>query len=144
MYEEGGGNLLEVPQLLTLGGCAARISLALAKLGVKASFIGRTSKLGYTLLNFFLQDANANVDITKVRNDGKLGKTITFEFEAGGVNVMINEIGSNKDFGFSDLNEEDLKLIAQSDLVCVLDWSLNIEKGTELAEEVFKYAKRKG
>lgn len=144
VYEEGGGNLLEVPQLLTLGGCAARISLALAKLGVKASFIGRTSKLGYTLLNFFLQDANANVDITKVRNDGKLGKTITFEFEAGGVNVMINEIGSNKDFGFSDLNEEDLKLIAQSDLVCVLDWSLNIEKGTELAEEVFKYAKRKG
>ena len=144
VYEEGGGNLLEVPQLLTLGGCAARTSLALARLGVKTSFIGRTSKLGYTLLNFFLQDANANVDITKVRNDGVLGKTITFEFERGGVNVMINEIGSNRDFGFSDLNKEDLKLIAQCDLVCVLDWSLNIEKGTELAEEVFKYAKEKG
>ena len=144
VYEEGGGNLLEVPQVLTLGGCAARTSLALARLGVKTSFIGRTSKLGYTLLNFFIQDANADVDITRVRNDGVLGKTLTFEFEEGGVNVMINEIGSNRDFGFSDLNEDDLKLIARSDLVCVLDWSLNINKGTELAEEVFKYAKGKG
>jgi len=144
VYKEGGGNLLEVPQVLTLGGCAARTSLALARLCVKTSFIGRTSKLGYTLLNFLLQDANADVDITKVRTDGVLGKTITFEFEEGGVNVMINEIGTNKNFGFSDLNEEDLKLIAKSDLVCVLDWSVNIDKGTELAEEVFKYAKRKG
>jgi len=107
VYKEGGGNLREVPQLLTLGGCAARTSLALARLGVKTSFIGRTSKLGYTLLNFFPQDAD--VDITKVRTDGVLGKTLTFEFEEGGVNVMINEIGSNKNFGFSDLNEEDLK-----------------------------------
>ena len=45
VYEEGGGNLLDVPQLLTLGGCAARTSLALARLGVKTSFIGN----GYVL-----------------------------------------------------------------------------------------------
>ena len=144
VYEEGGGNLPGVPQRLALGGCAARTSLALARLGVKTFFIGRTSELGCAFLTSFLRDAEADVDITRVRTDGVLGKTIAFEFEKGGTNVMINDIGSNKDFGFCDLDEEDLKLIAQSDVVCVLDWSLNIEKGTELAENVFEYAKGRG
>jgi sugar/nucleoside kinase (ribokinase family) len=54
---------------------------------------------------------------------------------------MINDIGSNNNFKFSDLSNEDLRLIASADLVCVLDWALNKKGGLDLAKKVFKFAK---
>ena len=54
---------------------------------------------------------------------------------------MLNDNGSVSDFGFESLNDKDLDKISQSDMVCVTNWSLN-KKGTNLAKNVFNYAKK--
>ncbi|HID25876.1 MAG TPA: carbohydrate kinase family protein [Thermoplasmata archaeon] len=139
LYLQGGGNLLMNKQLILSGGNAANTAKALAKLGVSAHFIGKTSMVGFELLKFFLE--KNGVDISRVKTGGKLATTVALEFE--GRNVMLSDAGSVEDFSFDCLDEKDLEVIASSDIVCVTNWTLNKE-GTELAEKVFSFAKKRG
>ena len=139
IYDQGGGNLPGVAQKIVSGGNASNTSLALAKLGISSHLICRTDKLGFHLLKYFLEPSG--VDISHVKKDGHLSITTAFEFGEKHTNVMVGDIGSVKDFSFDILDENDLKLISESSMVCVLCWNLN-RCGTDLACEVFNYAKK--
>ena len=136
IYHQGGGNFPIENQMLISGGNAANTALALAKLGVKAHLIAKTSELGTTFIKKFLE--KNGVDTSRVKTDGELSTTVALEFE--GRNVMLSYAGSLSNFSFDELDEEDLDLIASSDVVCVTNWVLN-KRGTELAEKVFSLAK---
>ncbi|HXY86841.1 MAG TPA: carbohydrate kinase family protein [Candidatus Acidoferrales bacterium] len=139
-YKSGGGNLPGLVQNVSQGGGAVNTAIALARLGVHSYYIGRTSELGAYILQFFAK--KAGVDISHVREDGKLGQTLALEIGRDKVNVMINEVGSNYDFGFDSLKNADLELIRNCHLVSVHDWGTNVLGGTDLAAKTFAYAKQ--
>jgi len=139
IVNQSGGNLPGIPQRIQQGGNAANTALALARLGIKTHLICRTDPLGAYILEFFL--GKHGVDLTHVKTDGKLAITTAMEFGKNHVNVMIGDSGSVADFSFDTLDEQDLSLIESSDLVGVVNWTLN-RKGTPLAHDVFTYAKK--
>ena len=63
------------------------------------------------------------------------------EFGEEHKNVMVGYTGSVSDFNFEQLDENDLQLISDSDITCVVNWSLN-KNGTGLARDVFRFAKK--
>ncbi|MCD6468051.1 MAG: carbohydrate kinase family protein [Thermoplasmata archaeon] len=139
VYDQGGGNIPVDNQFLTGGGNAANTAKNLSKLGVSTHFIGKTDGLGGELIRFFLE--KEGVDVTGVKTDGKLAKTVAVEFD--GHNIMFSDPGSVADFGFDAFDDKDLEVIGSADMVCVTNWILN-KKGTELAKEVFSFAKKRG
>lgn len=139
IYRQGGGNLPGVPQNIHHGGNAANAALALAKLGITAHLICRTDDFGLHLLNYFL--GREGVDLSGVKADGKLAITTALEFGEQHTNVMIGDVGSVADFSFDRLDEHDLQMIADADVVCVLNWNLN-KKGTALAKQTFSFANK--
>jgi len=138
-YKQGGGNLPGVSQKIHQGGNAANTALALARFGVKSHLICRTDEFGLHLLKYFL--GKNGVDLSGVKTDGKLAVTAALEFGEKHTNVMIGDAGSVSDFSFEVLDENDLHMISNSDMLCVLNWNLN-KKGTELARASFNFAKK--
>ena len=138
----GGGEIPDIPQSLEAGGNAAICTLALATLGVRVHPIMKTNRLGHFLVRYFYEPLG--VDLTHVKLDGTLSPTIILELRYGKrmVNVMLGDISGVSEFGFSDLDPEDLATITNTHYVCVFNWLYN-RKGTELAERVFKYCKEK-
>ncbi len=138
----GGGNILGFAQNVMPGGGGNNTAIGLARLGLSSYFIGRTSELGYHALKFFAE--HSGVDITHVKTDGRLGQTLALEIGPKKVNVMLNDVGSNYDFGFESLRDTDLELIETSHVLSVHDWGTNVIGGTDLAERGFEYAKQYG
>jgi sugar/nucleoside kinase (ribokinase family) len=139
-YNSGGGNLPGFAQTVLQGGGAVNTAIALARLGLCSYYIGKTSQFGSHALKYFAE--RAGVDISHVATDGKLGQTLALEIGNNKVNVMLNDVGSNFDFGFDSLRDADLELIKNCHLVSVHDWGTNVLGGTDLATKTFKYAKR--
>lgn len=139
IYFQKGGNLPNVKQRIHQGGNAANTALGLSRLGVNSHLICRTDKFGLHLLKYFL--GQNGVDISGVKSDGKLAITTAMEFGDEHINVMVGDTGSVSDFSFDCLDDSDIDQIKNSDLVCVLNWNLN-KFGTELAYDVFKFAKK--
>jgi sugar/nucleoside kinase (ribokinase family) len=141
IYNQGGGNLPGFEQKIHQGGNAANTALALARLGVKSHLICKTNEFGLHLLKYFL--GKHGVDLSGVKTDGKLAVTTALEYGENCTNVMIGDAGSVSDFSFDILNDNDFNSISNSDIVCVLNWNLN-KMGTELARELFSFAKKHG
>jgi sugar/nucleoside kinase (ribokinase family) len=139
IYVQGGGNLPGILQRIHQGGNATNTALALARLGITSHLICTTDALGLHLLQFFL--GKSRVDLSGVKTDGKLAVTTAMEFGKKHINVMVGDTGSVSDFTFETLDENDMQTVSRSDIVCVLNWSLN-EKGTDLAKSVFKFARK--
>ena len=132
-------NVPGVQQRIHQGGNAANTALALARLGVKTCLICRTDIFGLNLLHYFL--GKHGVDLSRVKTDEKVAITTAMEFGEEHVNVLVGDTGSVSDFTFECLDENDLYTISNSDIVCVVNWSLN-EEGTGLANDVFRFAKK--
>jgi len=139
IYMQGGGNVPGILQRIHQGGNAANTALALARLGIKSHLICKTDDLGLHLLQFFL--GKSDVDLSGVKTDGKLAITTAMEFGKRHINVMIGDTGSVSDFTFEILDENDLQTVSNSDIVCVVNWTLN-KRGTGLAKDVFRFAKK--
>jgi sugar/nucleoside kinase (ribokinase family) len=129
--QQGGGNILNIPQHYTLGGNAANFADTLARLGLKVSLITRTSEFGYLCLQHFLK--GLDVDLSHVKVDSNLSTSSIIELQSGGkiVNVMIGEPGGLKDFSPQKLSKEDLELLKDADYICLFNWCQN-KFGTEL------------
>jgi len=137
---QGGGNLIGTEQMIQRGGNSANIASALYKLGAKAYLIAKTSKMGLHYLKGYLGD---DFDYSGIKTNGRLSMTVSIElkYNDGKSNVMISDSGSAGDFRFTDLNEQDISKIMDSDLVSVV--CLNHNKyGAELAKKVFQIARR--
>ena len=139
IYNQGGGNVPGISQKILQGGNATNTALALARLGIKSHLICRTDGFGLNLLQFFL--GKSGVDLSGVKTDGKIAITTAMEFDNDHENVLVGDAGSVSDFTFKDLDENDLQNVTNSNITCVLNWTLN-EKGTGLAKDVFRFAKK--
>lgn len=134
----GGGNLVGWKHSVGRGGNSSNLVAQLAKLGAPATPIIETDETGFAVL----ARALPNVDLSHVRTTGALSSTIALEADHSGrrVNVMLSNPGSHASFGPEKLSEADRELIRHANFVVVLNWSQN-QKGTELAEAVFKLAR---
>ncbi|MEM2991602.1 MAG: carbohydrate kinase family protein [Halobacteria archaeon] len=139
--QQGGGNIIDIPQQYTLGGNASNFADTLARLGSKVYLIARTSPFGKMCLQHFLE--GLKVDLTHVKVDSHLSTSSIVEMNLSGrlVNVMIGDAGGLKDFDANKLDEEDLKLLEDADYVCVFNWCQN-KFGTELFLQVAKVVGR--
>ncbi len=134
----GGGNLLGWKHSVGRGGNSPNLVAQLAKLGVNAVPIVETDELGHAVLARALK----NVDLSHVKTTGTLSSTLSLEADYSGrrINIMVSNPGSHSTFGPERLSDDDKDLIRQANFVVVLNWGQN-QKGTDLAEEVFKIAR---
>ncbi|MBS7645423.1 carbohydrate kinase family protein [Candidatus Bathyarchaeota archaeon] len=141
LAELGGGNIPESRQQILRGGKGFNTSSALASLGARVHYLGRTDELGLHLMKFFARDKD--IDFTHVKTDGELAMTVALELKHMGrsFNAMLNHPGSVADFCFEDLESSDLDLIRETDYLIVTEWTMNL-RGTDLAEKIFSYAER--
>jgi len=139
-----GGGIDGVQQVEFRGGNAVNTASALASLGAKVHLIVETSPLGLKLLEFYLEPLG--VDLSRVKAEGKTSFTTSLEFtyENTKVNVMLRDLGSLPSFGLDKLEADDFKLLENAEYVCVFNWAGTRNKGTELAEGVFRHVKTRG
>jgi sugar/nucleoside kinase (ribokinase family) len=137
----GGGNILGWKHVVGRGGNTSNLVAQLAVLGVKTWPIIETDSVGHAILSKSL----AGVDLSHVKTSGSLASTMSLETEYSGrrANVMVSNPGSHSNFGPEKLSPDDKKVIREASFVCVLNWGQN-QRGTDLAEEVFKMAKEGG
>jgi len=128
----------ETKNIIKEGGKATNSAFALASLGIKCSIIAKTNEVGYILLKNFRKNLSKFLDVSHIKKDGDLA--ITSAIEISKRNIMMSDPGSLKNFGINQLTEDDFELIKNSSIVAISDWGLN-EKGTELAINVFKFAR---
>jgi sugar/nucleoside kinase (ribokinase family) len=142
--ERKGGSIHGIKQLELRGGNAANTAAALATLGAKVYPIISTSWLGLHLLKFYLDPFE--VDLSHVKTGGKMSLTTAIELTHQGerVNVMMSDLGSLSEFGLDHLTPEDFQVLREADYVCIFHWAATQRWGTQLAEGVFDYVRKKG
>lgn len=134
VHARGGGNVPTPGQHFHPGGNAANTALALARLGARVHFVGRTSPFGKAYLEATL--GRMGVDLKHVRDDGDLAITTAIEFqEERPANVMLSDPGSVAQYGPEELTANDWTLVEAADFVLVANWSQN-RRGSSLVEKV--------
>ena len=127
----GGGNLPVDAIEFKLGGNAANLAVALARLGAQVDLIAHTDAFGHSLL----QRAAAG---TKLRTQGvQVGARTASSvvLECGSSNVMLSHAGPLSDFGPERLTPEDWERIESADAVALVNWSQN-RRGTALLRKL--------
>ena len=137
----GGGNLLGWKHLVGRGGNSPNLAAQLIALGVEVVPIIETNELGYDILSQSLK----GIDLSHVTRTGTMSSTLSLEADYSGrkVNIMMSNPASHANFGPEKLSRKDKEVIRKSDFVVVLNWGQN-QRGTDLAEEVFKTAREGG
>jgi len=131
---------LETRNTFKEGGKATNSAFALASFGINSAIIAKTNDVGYALLkNFKSKNLLKNLDISHIKTDGNLATTCVIE--TANKNIMLSDPAELKYFDTENLTEDDLDMIKKSEIVVISDWALN-EKGTELANEIFRFSKR--
>lgn len=135
----GGGNLPVGAIEFKLGGNAANLAVALARLGAQVDLIAHTDEFGHRLL----QRAAAGTDL---RTDGvRVGErgSVTLGLECGPANVMLSHAGPLQEFGPQRLTAEDWARIESADAVALVNWAQN-RRGTALLRKLSQRLARRG
>jgi sugar/nucleoside kinase (ribokinase family) len=139
-----GGSIDGIAQTDIRGGNAINTASALAALSVKVTPIACTNKLGLQQINYYLKRYHIDTSHIKIAAKASLTTALEFKTETGNANVMLRDVGALADFGPSNLEDDDYKLIEQADYFCLFNWAGTKKFGTELAQTVFRRAKAKG
>ena len=139
-----GGSIDGIAQTDIRGGNAINTASALAALGVKATPIVCTNKLGLQQINFYLKRYRVDTSHIKISEKASLTTALELKTENGKANVMLRDLGSLADFGPSNLTDSDYTLIENADYVCLFNWTGTKRFGTELAQTVFHKTKAEG
>lgn len=123
----GGGNLPVGPVRFKVGGNAANLAVALARLGAQVHLISETDPLGAHLLRS--APAGDGLHLERVRTGTRSSATLALE--CPDANVMLSHAGPLLEFGPARLEDEDHSLIDQADAVACVNWSQN-KQGTAL------------
>jgi sugar/nucleoside kinase (ribokinase family) len=142
IIQRKGGSLDEIPQSDQTGGNAVNVASALLVLGAQVAPIICTSKLGLDQIRARLKQYKADLSHIKTFPNASVTTALEFKAENGKTNVMLRDVGSLAEFGPADLNETDAAALEAADYVCLFNWAGTKKHGTELAIEVFKWAKR--
>lgn len=125
--EQGGGNLLLDALDVKVGGNAANLGFALARLGAQVDLIAETDHLGWALLQKAAGETTLGLDGVRV---GAKGST-TVALECEDANLMLSDPGPVEDFGPERLREEDWDRLETADAVAIVNWAQN-RRGTDL------------
>ncbi|HET6398874.1 MAG TPA: carbohydrate kinase family protein [Candidatus Thermoplasmatota archaeon] len=135
----GGGNLPVGPIEFKLGGNAANVAIALARLGADVDLVARTDSLGRALLAPAAEEAGLR--IRHVRESDRPSATLALE--CGGANLMLSHAGPLATFGPDELKGAEWKVIEAADAVVCMNWAQN-PLGTQLLRAVSQRTHRKG
>lgn len=124
---QGGGNLPVKPVEIKVGGNAANLALALARLGAHVDLISETDALGYHLLQTAAR--GTGLGTRRVRVGDRAAVTLGLEF--GDANVMLSHAGPLMDFGPERLEDQDWRMLERADAVALVNWAQN-HRGTNL------------
>ncbi|AIF85158.1 sugar kinase, ribokinase [Candidatus Nitrososphaera evergladensis SR1] len=136
--KNGGGSVRGVPTTDIRGGNAVNVAYALAKMGAKVTLFTVADEMGAAMIRQSFSQFGDRVTLKIAQ--GRHGCTTAFEFphDDSRVNVMVSDIGDNASFGPDKVSsKEDQAALKNADAVMVVNWASN-QKGTELAEHVFK------
>ena len=139
-----GGAIDGIKQLEFRGGNAANTASALAKLGAKVYAIIITGNIGLTMLRHYLQPLGVDISHVKVHGRTSITTALELKYDDERANVMLRDLGSLEDFGPEDLDDEDFRLLAEADYVCIFNWAGTRKYGTKLAKTVFQHVKKHG
>src|ERR1044071_1402170 len=134
----GGGGIRGVDTFDIKGGNAVNVAYCLAKLGLTVNLFTVADDFGKSVLNSVFSKFGKSVEL-EIKN-GKHGSTTSFEFhdnEKLFANVMISDVGDNKNFGPDLISQSsDLKIINSAKAIVLTNWGSNL-KGTDLAKYLF-------
>lgn len=139
-----GGSIDYLPQVDQFGGNAINVALSLTALGIKVTPIICTNRFGFEQLSRFFSGKAIDFSHTKLKKRASITTALEFDAPEGKVNVMLRDVGSLSDFGPSNLNKADFKVISDSDYVCLFNWVGTKKFGTQLARELFRHVKTRG
>jgi len=123
------------------GGSAANLSVAVARLGVSAGFIGRVGNdfLGQFLIKQFEKE---NVDISQLQVDDKVGTALLF--------VIVTENGERTMYTFRGANvylsseQVDMDYVRNADILHVSGYTLISDPQRNTALQILDTAKKAG
>lgn len=139
LARRGGGNL-PVPAIeLKLGGNAANLAVALARLGAEVDLIAHTDAVGHHLLHRAAAGTRLRTDGVRVGERG----SVTLGLECGPANVMLSHAGPLHDFGPERLTAQDWERIGSADAVALVNWAQN-GRGTALLRKLSARLGRNG
>jgi len=114
-----------------VGGNAANLALALARLGAKVDLISETDPNGLRLLREAAHGTALGTRRVRVGNRASM----TLGLECPDANLMLSHAGPLADFGPERLGATDWRLMKQADGVAFVNWAQN-ERGTDLLRRV--------
>jgi ribokinase len=135
----GGGNLPVGPIEFKLGGNAANLAVALARLGVQVDLIARTDALGRSLL----ERAAAGTQLGTAGVQVGATASASLVLECGPANVMLSHAGPLSAFGPERLTAADWERIESADVVALVNWAQN-KRGTALLRALSRRLGRRG
>jgi ribokinase len=134
----GGGSIRGVSTFDIKGGNAVNVAYCLAKMGLSVTLFTVADNIGTSILHTIFSKFGKSINLL-VKN-GKHGSTTSFEFHDSKetyANVMMSDIGDNKNFGPEMFSPPtDLEIINSAKGVVLTNWGSNL-KGTELAHYLF-------
>src|SRR6266487_1362961 len=134
----GGGSIRGISTSDIKGGNAVNVAYCLAKMGLSVTLFTVANKIGTSVLHTTFSKFGDSVNLF-VKN-GKHGSTTSIEFydsKEKYVNVMLSDVGDNKNFGSEMVSlPTDLDIINTAKGVVLTNWGSNL-KGTELAQYLF-------
>lgn len=136
----GGGSIRNIRQVEVKGGNAVNLAYALGKLRVKTDLITLARGESKLLLEESFRHLRS---VTLKIIEGNPGYTTALEFteKNGHVNVMLSDIGHMDSIGPEKLDAKTVETVLSASVIAVVNWASN-RRGTELAELVFKKAKK--
>ncbi len=137
-----GGAIDQVKQTDQRGGNAINVAAALLALGADVTPIICTSKLGLEQIRFHFRQYKVDLSHIKTFKAASVTTALEFKTQKGKANVMIRDLGSLASFGPADLTPADYSSIEKADYICLFNWAGTRNHGTELAQEVFRTAKK--
>ena len=137
-----GGSIDGIAQTDLNGGNAINTASALAALGATVTPIVCTDDFGLTQIKSKLKQYH--IDFSHVKIVDKPSKTTALEFrnENQTINVMLRDVGALSNFGPTNLTESDYSVIEDSDYTCLFNWAGTRRYGTQLAQAVFRRARK--
>src|ERR687898_998017 len=139
----GGGSIREVNTFDIKGGNAVNVAYCLATMGLSVTLFTVADNIGTSILRTIFSKFGEGVNL-QIKN-GKHGSTTSFEFhedEGTNANVMISDVGDNKNFGPEMISlQSDLEVINSAKSIVLTNWGSNL-KGTDLANYLFTNSPR--
>ena len=143
--ENKGGSLDYAIQAEIKGGNAVNTASALVALGLRATPIICTDRIGSRLIESYLDPLKMDLAHLKIlKGRPSLTTAIEFQKRKERINVMLRDVGALENFSHHDLSSDDFEVIESADYVCVFNWTGTKRFGTELARTVFEHVKKAG